>query len=131
MLVVVAVAFAVGGDVRELGGIAGAGVEAVEEAVAEGLAAVEQAFESDGAGAGAVVEEDGDAAAFVELDAVGLGGVGGGVGGADPGWGGGGGWRCAIEAEGYVCICRSLRLGGDAADAGALDGGEHGELDAL
>ncbi len=60
-------------------------MEAVEQAAAEGLAAVEQALEGDGAGGGAVVEEDGDGAAFVELDAVGAGGVDGGVGGLEPG----------------------------------------------
>ena len=56
-----------------------------EQAAGEVFAAVEEAFEGDGAGVGAVVEEDGDAAAFVELDGVGVGGVDGGVGGFGPG----------------------------------------------
>ena len=82
-------------------------VEAGEEAAGEVFAGVEQAFEGDGAGGGAVVEEDGDAAAFVELDEVGVGGVDGGVGGFDPGdrWligasgGGFGGRRIAEVGE--------------------------------
>ena len=88
MLVMVAVAFAVGGDVGDLGdfGIAGRErVEAGEEAFGEVFAAVEEAFEGDGAGGGAVVEEDVDGAAFVEVDEIGLGGVDGGVGGLGPG----------------------------------------------
>ena len=60
-------------------------MKAVEEAAGEVFAAVEEAFEGDGAGGGAVVEEDGDAAAFVETDEVGVGGVDGGVGGFGPG----------------------------------------------
>ena len=86
--VVVAVGFAVGGDVDELGFGGGlVGVEAGEEAAGEGFAVVEEAFEGDGAGGGAVVEEDGDGAAVVELDEVGAGGVDGGVGGFEPGLG--------------------------------------------
>ena len=87
VLVMVAVAFAVGGDVGELGAsvVGGGGMEAGEQAAGEVFAAVEEAFEGDGAGVGAVVEEDGDAAAFVELDEVGVGGVDGGVGGFGPG----------------------------------------------
>ena len=61
------------------------GMEAGEQAAGEVFAAVEEAFEGDGAGGGAVVEEDGDAAAFVEVDEVGVGGVDGGVGGFGPG----------------------------------------------
>ena len=83
--VVVAVAFAVGGDVGELGFvIAGGCVEAGDEAAAKVFAAIEEAFEGDGAGAWAVVEEDGDGTAFVELDEIGSGGVGGAVGGFGP-----------------------------------------------
>ena len=72
VLVVVAIALAIGGDVGELGRVGGVGrgrVEAVQQAAAEGLAAVEQSLEGDGARGGAVVEEDRDAAALVELDA--------------------------------------------------------------
>ena len=122
VLVVVAVAFAVGGDVGELrlvGESARGGVEAVEQAAAEVFAGVEQAFEGDGAGGGAVVEEDGDAAAFVELDEVGVGGVDGGVGGGGPGL------SASVAGRGLVGD------GWDAADAGALVGREDGELDAL
>ena len=121
VLVVVAVAFAVGGDVGELGdlGIAGrGGMEAGEETAAEVFAAVEQAFEGDGAGAGAIVEEDGDAAAFVEAER-----------GRD-GWGRR--WRWGSRLQGQCrCSVRCCRVAGMAADAGALDGGEDGELDAL
>jgi len=58
VFVVVAVAFAVGGDVREMGGGGWIGMawEAAEETPAESFAAVEEAFEGDGAGAGAVLE---------------------------------------------------------------------------
>ena len=87
VLVVVAVALAVGGDVGELsfgfglGGDVGQGrAEAVQQAGAEGFAAVQQAFEGDGAGGRGIVKEDGDAAALVEPDEVGVGGVDGGVG---------------------------------------------------
>jgi hypothetical protein len=131
VLVVVAVALAVGGDVGELGGSSGAESAVVEwkpieQAAAEVFAAVEQAFKGDGAGGGAVVEEDGDAAAFVEIDAVGMGGstvalgVGSHVGfvGRDEGRVGRSGW--------WPGSCS-----GDAADAGALVGREDGELDAL
>jgi hypothetical protein len=86
---VVAVAFAVGGDVGELWGVrVSGGAEAGGEAPAEVFAAVEQAFKGDGAGGGPVVEEDGDGAAIVEGDAVGVGGVYGGVRGGGPGLGG-------------------------------------------
>jgi hypothetical protein len=114
VFMVVAVAFAVGGDVGELGGLGiagGGGMEAGEKTLAEVFAAVEQAFEGNGAGVGAIVEEDGDAAAFVEAHQVGMSGVDVGVGGLGPG--------------GIVG-----RVGEDA-DAGALDGGEDGELDAF
>ena len=88
MLVMVTVAFAVGGDVGDLRGFGIVGrrrVEAGDEAFAEVFAAVEEAFEGDGAGGGAIVEEDVDSAAFVEADEVGVGGVDGGVGGFGPG----------------------------------------------
>jgi hypothetical protein len=119
VFVVVAVAFAVGGDVGELG-FAGVGVEAGEEAAGEVFSAAEEAFEGDGAGVGAVVEEDGDAAAFVELDGLGVGGVYGGVGGFGP-----------LDDRGFCGFGGHGFLFGDAADASALDGGEDGELDAL
>ena len=84
------------------------------------FAAVEQAFEGDGAGGGAVVEEDGDAAAFVELDEVGMGGVDGGVGR----------WTMpvvgVVAGGGFVESAQRER-----ADAGALVGREDGELDAF
>ncbi len=47
-------------------------MKAVDQALAEVFAAVEQAFEGDGAGVGTVVEEDGDAAAFVKANRVGM-----------------------------------------------------------
>ena len=87
VFVVVAVGFAVGGDVGELGAVmraGGLGLEAGEETLAELFPGVQQAFKGDGAGVGAVVEEDGDGAAFVQADAVGLGGVDGVVGGFGP-----------------------------------------------
>ena len=131
VLVMVAVTFAVGGDVGELGfaaGVGGVWAEAVKQAAAEGFAGVEQALKGDGAGGGAVVEEDGDGAAFVELDAVGAGGVDGGVGSFGPGvaagfggFGGFGGQQCFASVGG-------LR---EVADAGALVGREDGEQDAL
>ena len=65
----VAVAFAVGSDVRELRGlvvVGGMGMKAIDQALAKIFAAVEQALEGDGARVRAVVEKDGDAAAFVE-----------------------------------------------------------------
>ncbi len=100
MLVVVAVGFAVGGDVRELGGVVGAGgLVKPPRSVAEVFAGVEQAFKGDGARGGAVVEEDGDGAAFVERDEVGLGGVDGGVGGGVQG-GVGAGCRTGVLASG-------------------------------
>ena len=85
--VVVAVAFAVGGDVGELRASDRwrCRCGSREQAAGEVFAAVEQAFEGDGAGGRAVVEEDGDGAAFVEADQVGMGGVDGGVGGFGPG----------------------------------------------
>src|SRR6202035_4704153 len=46
--------------------------------------AVEQALEGDGAGVRTVIEEDGNAAALIELDEIRMGGIDGGVGGADP-----------------------------------------------
>ncbi len=141
VFVVVAVAFAVGGDVGELGS-GGVGAETAEEAFAEGFAAVEQAFKGDGAGAGAVVEEDGDGAAAVERDAVGVGGVDGGVGGGGPGSIGSlgrgcGSWRCRTLACGCAFVpddrVHFWRRcgGGDPADVLALVGGEDGELDAF
>ena len=111
VFVVVAIAFAVGGDVDELGGCGGVGGEALDEAGGEDFAGVEEALEGDGTGGGAVVEEDRDAAAVVEGDEVGVSGVDGGVGGVGPGELGG--------------------SGGDGADAGALVGCEDGELDAF
>ena len=60
-------------------------MEAGDEAVGEVFAAVQETFKGNGAGAGAIVEEDGDAAAVVEFDQVGMGGVDGGVGGLGPG----------------------------------------------
>ncbi len=121
VLVVVAVAFAVGGDVGELGGCRdrrARWVEAGEEAVAEVFAAVEEAFEGDGAGGGAVVEEDGDGAAFVELDEVGVGGVDGGVGGFGPA----GHLRMASVPGAVVASGRTRAH---------WCGGEDGELDAF
>ena len=104
-------------------------MEAVEQAAAEGFAGVEQAFESDGAGGGAVVEEDGDAAALVEIDAVGVGGVDGGVGGFGPG-------IVGRRVRGFGGVGGQQRIGRvrrlrDVADAGALVGREDGELDAF
>ena len=85
MLVMVAVAFTVSGDMRELRSFRRrAGVQARDEAAAEVLAVVEDAFEGDCARAGAVVEEDGDAAAFIELDEVRVGRVDGSAGGFCP-----------------------------------------------
>jgi len=85
VLVVMSVAFAVGGDVGQLGLIGMLGVvETAEQAASEVFAGVEKAFEGDGAGAWAVVEEDGDGTAFVEGYGVGVGGINGGVGGFEP-----------------------------------------------
>ncbi len=86
VFVVVAVAFAVGGDVRDLG--AGAVVvESAEEAPGEVFAVVEQAFKGDGARVWAVVEEDGDGSSAIERDGVGVGGIDGAVRGLGPGVG--------------------------------------------
>ncbi len=116
VLVMVAVALAVGGDVRDLRGfgIAGRGWVEGEETFGEVFAAVEEPFEGDGAGAGTVVEEDVDGAAFIEADKIGVGGVDGGVGGFGPGSFGSG-----------------LGIGGEDADAGALDGGQDREFNAF
>ena len=53
----VAVAFAVGGDVDEFGFGGVGGAEAADQGAGEVFAGVEQALEGDGAGAGAVVEK--------------------------------------------------------------------------
>src|ERR1700677_3020082 len=114
VFVMMTVALAVSGDVRDLCGfrIAGrGGMEAGEETLAEVFAAVEQALKGDGAGVGAIVEEDGDAATLVEAHEIGMSRVDVGVGGLTPG--------------GFV------GCGGQGADARALYGGEDGELDAL
>ena len=83
MGVVVAVAFAVGGDVDELGFVA-LGFEAADEALREAFTAVEQSFKGDGAGAWSVIEEDSDGAPFFEAHEKGARGVDGGVGSFDP-----------------------------------------------
>ena len=108
VLVVVAVAFAVGGDVGELGAagaVGGVGRKPSSRRLPKCFAAVEQAFKGDGAGGGAIVEEDGDAAAFVELDEVGLRGIDGGVGGEDPVVG----CRLPVVGRGQVARLRRSR----------------------
>ena len=82
MLVVVTVAFAVGGDVRQLGlgGVFEAGLESRGKVVA----GVEQAFKGDGAGGGSVVEEDGDGGSGREADEIRTRSIDGGVGGVGP-----------------------------------------------
>ncbi len=116
VFVVVTVAFAVGGDVDELGAALALGLESAKEALGEGFAAVEQAFECDSAGAGAVVEEDGDAAAFFQADEVGLRGVNGSVGRFGPG------------RLGVFAVLRELWRN-DRAGARALVRGEEDEAD--
>ena len=171
VLVVVAVALAVGCNVGELrGGGRPVAVEAADEAASEVFAGVEQALEGDGARAGAVVEEDRDAAAFVEVNEIRMRGVDRGGGGFGPGFGcglwvlgcgfgdrgdgaflvDGGAVESSVELGGLGVggAAASYRSGGffsggggggasgdflvaQLAHAGALAGGEDGELDAL
>ena len=118
--------------------------QAAEQALAEGFAAVEQALEGDGAGAGAIVEKDGDGAAVVERDAVGVGGVDGGVWGGGPGeFGVGSGIRIQRRFLYFACgsgrddsvfagkLLVQLLVLSDPADVLALIGGKDGELDAF
>ena len=125
VLVVVAVGFAIGGNVDELGfGGWFIGVEVGEETAGKGFAVVEETLEGDGAGGRAVVEEDGDGAAVVELDEIGLCGINGGVRSFDPcgfGWG-----LCGRTIPVPRIRTRGTRFvggsGGEFADAGAPGG---------
>src|SRR5690606_38850036 len=71
---VVAVGFAVGGDVDELGPGARVG-KGRSQAIRQVLAAHQQVLERHGARDGAVVEEHGDVAAAAQVDTIGGGGV--------------------------------------------------------
>src|SRR5580698_5224662 len=82
---VVSVALAVGGDVRELWFISWlVRVEASNQTFAEAFTRVQQAFKGDGARCRAIVKEDSDGAAFVELYEVRARGIDRGVGSFSP-----------------------------------------------
>jgi hypothetical protein len=82
--VVVAVAFAVGGDMDDLR-VGAVGLESAEEALGEAFAAVQEAFEGNGAGARSIVEEDGDGATLVEAHEIRPGRVDRSIGCVGPG----------------------------------------------
>ncbi len=130
--VVVAVAFAVGGHMRELGAraVCRGGTQAGQEALAELLTGVQQVFKGDGPRGRAVVEEDADRAAFAELNAVGLRGIDGGVRRVSPGKGVTGGATFELRRGRF----ERFRAGWgwcERPDAGALVRGEDRKLDPL
>src|SRR6185312_2677403 len=120
---VVAVTFAVGGNMDELPPMIVLVGKAIKKPLDEAVAIVEQSFESNGARERAVVEEDRDGAATAKTDQIRPGGVNGGFRSLGP---------PAIAASLVVLVLKGhLTAAVQGANARALVRREDDETDAL